>query len=201
MARYPRDLTGYGATPPSAQWPGGAKIAVQIVLNYEEGGENNILHGDPASEAFLSEITGAAPWSGQRHWNMESIYEYGSRAGFWRLHRMMGHLPITVYGVATALARAPEQVAAMKASGWEIASHGLKWVEHKDMPEAEERAVMDEAVRLHTEVVGEPPRGWYTAGVQTIPCVWRPRWGNSPMSQTVMPMICLIGISIRINRI
>ncbi|EBA10608.1 allantoinase PuuE [Roseobacter sp. CCS2] len=162
MTRYPRDMTGYGATPPQANWPHSAKIAVQIVLNYEEGGENNVLHGDPASEAFLSEITGASAWPGQRHWNMETIYEYGSRAGFWRLHRLMGDLPVTVYGVATALARAPEQVAAMKSSGWEIASHGLKWVEHKDMPEDEERAQIIEAIRLHTEVTGEAPRGWYT---------------------------------------
>ncbi|WP_299416143.1 allantoinase PuuE [uncultured Sulfitobacter sp.] len=160
--RYPRDMTGYGADVPDAQWPNGAKIAVQIVLNYEEGGENNILHGDAASEAFLSEITGAAPWEGQRHWNMETIYEYGARAGFWRVHRLLGDLPVTVYGVATALARAPEQVAAMLASEWEIASHGLKWVEHKDMSEEEERAQMLEAVRLHTEVTGTPPRGWYT---------------------------------------
>jgi OHCU decarboxylase len=162
VSRYPRDMTGYGANPPAANWPNGAKIAVQIVLNYEEGGENNILHGDAASEAFLSEITGAAAWPGQRHWNMESIYEYGSRAGFWRVHRMLSDLPITVYGVATALARAPEQLAAMKSSGWEIASHGLKWVEHKDMPADEERAAIAEAIRLHTEVVGEAPRGWYT---------------------------------------
>ncbi|MEL7214483.1 MAG: allantoinase PuuE [Pseudomonadota bacterium] len=162
MHRYPRDMTGYGPTPPNAAWPGGAKIAVQIVLNYEEGGENNILHGDAASEAFLSEIVGAAAWPGQRNWNMESIYEYGARAGFWRLHRMLGHLPLTVYGVATALARAPEQVAAMKAAGWEIASHGLKWIEHKDMPEDVERAQIREAIRLHTEVTGSAPRGWYT---------------------------------------
>lgn len=155
-------MTGYGAIPPAANWPSGAKIAVQIVLNYEEGGENNILHGDPASEAFLSEITGASPWPAQRHWNMESIYEYGSRAGFWRVHRMLSHLPVTVYGVATALARAPAQVAAMKTAGWEIASHGLKWIEHKDMPEDQERAQIAEAIRLHTEVVGEAPRGWYT---------------------------------------
>ncbi len=162
LNRYPRDMTGYGSNPPRANWPGGAKIAVQIVLNYEEGGENNILHGDPASEAFLSEITGAQAWPGQRHWNMETIYEYGSRAGFWRVHRILGDLPVTVYGVATALARAPEHVAAMQASGWEIASHGLKWIEHKDMSEDEERAQMAEAIRLHTEVTGEVPRGWYT---------------------------------------
>ena len=162
MNRYPRDMTGYGATPPNANWPGGARIAVQIVLNYEEGGENNILHGDPASEAFLSEITAAAPWPDQRHWNMESIYEYGARAGFWRAHRLLKDLPVTVYGVATALARAPEQVAAMKAAGWEIASHGLKWIEHKDMSADEERAQIREAIRLHTEVAGAPPRGWYS---------------------------------------
>lgn len=162
MNRYPRDMTGYGPTPPEAQWPGGARIAVQLVLNYEEGGENNILHGDAASEAFLSEIVGAAAWPNQRHWNMESIYEYGARAGFWRLHRMMKGLPVTVYGVATALARAPEQVAAMLSTGWEIASHGLKWVEYKDANPEDEAADMAEAIRLHTEVVGHPPHGWYT---------------------------------------
>ena len=162
MTRYPRDLTGHGAHVPAANWPNGAKIAVQIVLNYEEGGENSILHGDAASEAFLSEITGAQPWPGQRHWNMESIYEYGARAGFWRVYRLMKDLPITVYGIATALARSPEQVAAMKSAGWEIASHGLKWIEHKDMAPEEERAQIREAIRLHTEVVGAPPRGWYT---------------------------------------
>ncbi len=161
--RYPRDMTGYGAHPPAAAWPGGARVAVQFVINYEEGGENNTLHGDAASEAFLSEIVGAAPWPGQRHWNMESIYEYGARAGFWRLHRLFTGLgiPATVYGVATALARSPEQVAAMKEAGWEIASHGLKWIEYRDMPEAEERNHLMEAIRLHTEVTGERPRGWY----------------------------------------
>ncbi|EAQ01108.1 polysaccharide deacetylase family protein [Pseudooceanicola batsensis HTCC2597] len=164
MTRYPRDLIGYGPTPPDADWPGGAKIAVSFVLNYEEGGENNILHGDPASEAFLSEIIGAAPWPGQRHWNMESVYEYGARAGFWRLHRLFTRagIPLTVYGVATALARSPEQVWAMQEAGWEIASHGLKWIEHRDMDEAEERAQMQEAVRLHAEVTGLRPTGWYT---------------------------------------
>jgi len=164
MNRYPRNMIGYGPNAPDAKWPNGAKIAVQLVLNYEEGGENCVLHGDAASEAFLSDIAGAAQWQGQRHWNMESIYEYGARAGFWRLHRLFTgmDIPMTIYGVATALARSPEQVEAMKSAGWEIASHGLKWVEHKDMPEDEERAAIAEAIRLHTEVVGEPPRGWYT---------------------------------------
>ncbi|MBW0159094.1 allantoinase PuuE [Sedimentimonas flavescens] len=164
MIRYPRDMRGYGANPPDADWPGGARIAISMVLNYEEGGENNVLHGDAASEAFLSDIAGAAMWPDQRHWNMESIYEYGARAGFWRLHRLFTglNIPVTIYGVATALARNPEQVAAMKSARWEIASHGLKWVEHKDMPEDEERRQIAEAIRLHTEVVGAPPRGWYT---------------------------------------
>ena len=132
--RYPRDMHGYGGRPPFADWPGGAPVAVQFVLNYEEGGENSVLHGDAASEAFLSEIVGAAPWPGMRHWNMESIYEYGARAGFWRLHDLFvsRDVPLTVYGVATALARSPAQVAAMQAAGWEIASHGLKWIDYRD---------------------------------------------------------------------
>ena len=161
---YPRDMRGYGRTPPDPRWPNGAKICVQFVLNYEEGGENNILHGDAASEAFLSEIVGAQPWPGQRHWNMESIYEYGARAGFWRLWRMFTkrRLPLTVWGVATALMRSPEQVAAMKEAHWEIASHGYKWIDYKDFSEADERAHMREALRIHTEVVGERPLGWYT---------------------------------------
>ena len=164
MKRYPRDMRGYGQTPPDPHWPGGARIAVQFVLNYEEGGENSVLHGDAASEAFLSDIAGAQPWPGMRHWNMESIYDYGARAGFWRLHRLFtgAGIPVTIYGVASALARSPEQVRAMQAAGWEIASHGLKWVEHRDMPEDQERAAIAEAIRLHTEVTGERPRGWYT---------------------------------------
>ena len=164
MNRYTRDMRGYGPNPPHPQWPGDAKVAVQFVLNYEEGAENCVLHGDDASEAFLSDIPGAAPWPGKRHWNMESMYEYGARAGFWRLHRLFtgADIPLTIYGVARALSRSPEQVQAMKDAGWEIASHGLKWIEHKDMPEDAERAAIAEAVRLHTEVVGERPRGWYT---------------------------------------
>jgi OHCU decarboxylase len=170
--RYPRNLTGYGANPPQVTWPEGARVTISLVLNYEEGGENCLLHGDAQSEAFLSDIAGAQPWPGQRHWNMESLYDYGARAGFWRLHRLFTRLglPVTVYGVATALARSPEQVAAMKAAGWEIASHGLKWIEHRDMSEEEERKAIDAAIRLHTEVVGHPPRGWYTgrASVNTV---------------------------------
>ncbi|MCK3778732.1 allantoinase PuuE [Ensifer sesbaniae] len=161
--RYPRDLHGHGPNF-KITWPDGARIAVQFVINYEEGGENCVLHGDAASEAFLSEIVGAQPWQGQRHWNMESIYEYGARAGFWRLHRMFTErgVPATVYGVATALKRSPEQVAAMQDAGWEIASHGLKWIEHKDFSAERERQEIAEAIRLHTIVTGERPRGWYT---------------------------------------
>ncbi|MFC3725016.1 allantoinase PuuE [Neoaquamicrobium sediminum] len=161
--RYPRDMRGYGRNAPDPRWPGGAHVAVQFVVNYEEGGENCILHGDAASEAFLSEVVGAAPWPGKRHWNMESIYEYGARAGFWRLHRMFtqAEVPVTVYGVATALARSPDQVAAMQEAGWEIASHGLRWIDYRDHDEASERADLEEAIRLHTEVVGERPRGLY----------------------------------------
>ncbi len=164
MKNYPRDMKGYGGKPPHPKWPNAANVAVQFVLNYEEGGENNILHGDAASEAFLSEIVGAAAWPGQRHWNMESIYEYGARAGFWRLWRMFTErkVPLTIYGVATALQRSPDQVQAMKQADWEIASHGLKWVEHKDMSETDERASILEAIRIHTEVTGARPLGWYT---------------------------------------
>ncbi len=161
---YPRDLVGYGRNPPHPQWPNGARICVQFVINYEEGGENNILHGDRASEAFLSEIVGAQAWLGQRHMSMESIYEYGSRAGFWRLWRMFTErrMPVTVYGVATALMRNPEAVAAMKEADWEIASHGLKWIDYRDFSSDEERAHLKEAIRIHTEATGQRPLGWYT---------------------------------------
>jgi putative urate catabolism protein len=163
-AGYPRDLHGYGRNPPDPRWPGAARVAVQFVVNFEEGGENNILHGDRASEAFLSDVLGAQPWPGQRHANIESMFEYGSRAGFWRLWRIFGErkLPVSVFGVATALKRNPQVVAAMKEAGWDIASHSLKWVEHKDMSEAEERAEIADAIRVHTEVTGQRPLGWYT---------------------------------------
>jgi putative urate catabolism protein len=161
---YPRDLIGYGRTPPDPQWPGGARLAVQFVLNYEEGGERSILHGDSESEAFLSEIVGAQPWPGQRHMNMESIYEYGARAGFWRIWRLFTarRVPVTVYGVATALMRNPQAVAAMREADWEIASHGLRWIDYRDMPEDMERTHLYEALRIHTEVTGNRPLGWYT---------------------------------------
>ncbi|MAS05549.1 MAG: allantoinase PuuE [Ahrensia sp.] len=160
---YPRDLVGYGRTTPDPKWPNAAKLAVQFVVNYEEGGESSILDGDPASEKLLSEIVGADAWPGQRNLNMESLYEYGSRSGFWRLWRMFTErdMPVTVYGVTVAMMRNPEAVAAMKEAGWEIASHGLRWLEYKDFDEATERAHIHAAVRLHTEITGERPLGIY----------------------------------------
>ncbi|MGI9379283.1 MAG: allantoinase PuuE [Methyloligellaceae bacterium] len=160
---YPRDLIGYGRTTPDPKWPGNAKIALQFVMNYEEGGENCILHGDEASEAFLSEIVGAEPWPNQRHMNMESIYEYGSRSGFWRIWRLFRdyEIPITVYAIAMALSRNPQAVAAMKELDWEIASHGLRWIEYRHIPREIEKEHMEEAIALHTEATGERPYGWY----------------------------------------
>jgi len=160
---YPRDLRGYGRNPPAPRWPNDAAIAVQFVVNYEEGGENCILHGDPASEAFLSEIVGAAAWPGQRHMNMGSIYEYGSRSGFWRLWRLFSsrHVPVTVFAIAHALMRNPDVIPAMQESNWEIASHGLKWIDYKDVPRDGERSHIAEAIRLHTELTGARPAGFY----------------------------------------
>jgi putative urate catabolism protein len=160
---YPRDLIGYGARPPLANWPGQARVAVQFVINYEEGGENCVLHGDPASEAFLSEIIGAPAIPGMRHMNMESIYEYGARAGFWRLHRMFTerNLPVTVYGVAMALERNPGVVEAMLAADWEIASHGYRWIDYQHLDESVEREHLKHAIEIHTRVTGSRPLGWY----------------------------------------
>jgi allantoinase len=161
---YPRDMMGYGATPPQAEWPGNARIAVQFVINYEEGGENCILHGDTASEAFLSEIMGAQPLPGVRHMNMESISEYGSRAGFWRLHRLFTtrRIPVTVYGIAMALERNPAAVEAMLTAGWEIASHGYRWIDYQYVAEEVEREHLHRAIAIHTRVTGSRPLGWYT---------------------------------------
>ncbi len=160
---YPRDLIGYGRQPVHPRWPGAARIALQFVLNYEEGGENNVLHGDPASETFLSEIIGAAAFPA-RHMSMESLYEYGSRAGLWRLLRMFEEraLPLTVFGVSMALKRNPEAVAAFRQLGHEIACHGLKWISYQNVDEATERAHMREAVQIIRELTGEAPAGWYT---------------------------------------
>ena len=160
---YPRNLSGYGQHPPAAEWPDGARTAVQFVINYEEGGENCVLHGDAASEAFLSEIVGAEAIPGQRHMNMESIYEYGSRAGFWRLHRLFTErkLPVTVFAVAMALERNPAVVVAMRDAGWEIASHGYRWIDYQFVDEATEREHLRQALEIHERVCGTRPLGWY----------------------------------------
>lgn len=174
---YPRNLAGYGRAGIDPQWPDDARIAVSFVVNYEEGGENCLLHGDAASEGFLSEMTGAQPWPGMRHWSMESVYEYGARAGFWRIWRLFDDAGIkpTVYGVATALMRSPEQVAAMQESEWEIASHGLKWIDYKAHTREAEAGDMAEAIRIHSEVTGSRPSGWYTGrcSINTVDLVAR----------------------------
>jgi len=160
---YPRDLRGYGRQPPEPKWPDGARTAVQFVVNYEEGAENCVLHGDAASEAFLSDIVGAVAYPEQRHMNMESLYEYGARAGFWRLHRMFTErdLPVTVFGVAMALERNPGAVAAMQEAHWEIASHGYRWVDYQQVDEITEAKHMRLAIDIHTRVTGKRPLGWY----------------------------------------
>ena len=160
---YPRDLRGYRGHPPDADWPGAARIAVQFVINYEEGAENCVLHGDPASEAFLSEIVGAKPIENQRSMNMESLYEYGARAGFWRLQRLFTEheFPVTVFGVAMALERNPEAVSAMQDAGWEIASHGYRWIDYQPVDEATEKKHLQKAIDVHTSVTGTRPTGWY----------------------------------------
>jgi len=163
MDRYPRDLIGYGAHPPHARWPGGARIAVQIVLNYEEGSENSVLHGDAASETFLSEIIGAQPFA-MRHLSMESLYEYGSRAGLWRLLRLFRErrIPVTIFGVAMALERNPAAVAVMLEDGHEIASHGWRWISYQQMDEKTEREHVSRAVVVIKRLTGTAPEGWYT---------------------------------------
>ena len=164
-----RDMAGYGDRPPDPKWPDGARVAVQFVINYEEGGERCVLHGDDSSEAFLTDIAGSTALRGRRNPNVESTYEYGSRAGFWRLHRLFTarSVPVTVYGVATALERNPDAVRAMLDAGWEIASHGLRWIDYQDVGEAEEREHLRRAVEIHTRLTGSRPLGWYTGRTST----------------------------------
>ena len=160
---YPRDMIGYGPTPPDAQWPNDARIAVQFVINYEEGGENNILHGDKGSEAFLSEMVGAQSHVGARSMAMESLYEYGSRAGFWRLHRIFTErqAPVTVFAVASAMAHNPAAVDTMLTAEWEVASHGFKWIDYQYIAEDIEREHIANAIDIHTRLTGARPLGWY----------------------------------------
>jgi allantoinase len=160
---YPRDLRGYAGQPPHAQWPNQARIAVQFVLNYEEGAENHVLHGDAGSEQFLSDIIGAASYP-DRHMSMDSLYEYGSRAGFWRIHQEFSRrgLPLTVFGVAMALARHPDIVAAIKAADYDVVSHGWRWIHYQHMDSDMEREHLHKAVHVLTDLFGKPPTGWYT---------------------------------------
>jgi putative urate catabolism protein len=160
---YPRDLVGYGENPPHANWPNGARIAVQFVVNYEEGGENSILHGDKGSEAFLSEMVGAQSQVGARAMAMESLYEYGSRAGIWRLLRLFDEfaMPVTVFGVASAMERNPEAVATMLKARWEVATHGYRWIDYQNVPEEIEREHIAKAIEIHTRLTGSRPLGWY----------------------------------------
>jgi putative urate catabolism protein len=164
VSGYPRDMLGYGAHPPHPRWPGDARIALQFVLNYEEGAENCVLHGDAASETFLSEIIGAAPFAARRHMSMESLYEYGSRAGFWRLLRLFEArgLPLTMFAVGMALTRNPEAARAMVAAGHEVASHGWRWINYDQVDEATERAHLHLAIQAITRLTGARPLGWYT---------------------------------------
>lgn len=161
--KYPRDLIGYGRRPPHPRWPNGARVALQFVLNHEEGGENCVLHGDAASETFLSEIIGAQPFN-MRHMSMESLYEYGSRAGLWRVLRTFEQrkLPLTIFAVAMALQRHPEAAAAFSELGHEIACHGLRWISYQHIDESTERAHLQEAVAILRELTGNAPLGWYT---------------------------------------
>ena len=163
-AAYPRDLAGYGRNPPKANWPGGARIAVQFVLNYEEGGEMNVLHGDKQSEIFLSEIVGALPFVGARHMSMESIYEYGSRVGVWRLLDLFRsrQVPLTVFAVAMALERLPKVAEVVLKDGHEICSHGFRWINYHGMPIDEEREHLQRAIEIQKRITGERPLGWYT---------------------------------------
>ena len=161
---YPRDLVGYGPTPPAACWPNGAQLAVQFVINYEEGAENSILHGDAASEAFLSDLVGAEPRPGARHRSMESLYEYGSRVGVWRLFRLFRsrQVPVTVFAVAMALERHPQVAEAAMQAGFEICSHGYRWIDYHFVPKDIERAHLLEAIEIQKRITGERPLGWYT---------------------------------------
>lgn len=163
VSNYPRELIGYGQNPPHPHWPNNAQLALQFVINYEEGSENCILHGDAASEAFLSEIIGASPLLGDRNMNMESMYEYGSRAGFWRLHRLFTQrdIPLTVYAVAMALERNPEAAAAMVEAKWEVASHGYRWIDYQYVGEDVERSHIQKAIEIHTKMTGDRPLGIY----------------------------------------
>ena len=197
---YPRDLVGYGAKP---HRPGGARIAVQFVINYEEGGENCILHGDEASEAFLSDIVGAEPWPGQRHLSMESMYEYGSRAGAWRLLRLFQErdMTATCFCVGMALERHPEPVRAMRNAGFEIASHGYRWIDYRHVDEATERQHIAQSVAAHERLLGERPLGF----IKVVPAITAGGFASKraalSTTPTATPTTCLITTAVLSRRI
>ena len=161
--KYSRNMVGYGSKGPKVKWPNNARIALQIVLNYEEGAENCIINGDKHSEVFLSEIIGAQPVKG-RHINMESLYEYGSRSGFWRLHKLFQEkkIPITIFGVGMALEKNPEICKAIKDANYEVASHGWRWIDYQSVKKSEEKKHMKLVIKKIKEIFGERPLGWYT---------------------------------------
>ncbi|MFF4495865.1 allantoinase PuuE [Streptomyces sp. NPDC001546] len=169
MSGYERDLVGYGAEPPQVRWPGGARVAVSLVLNYEEGGERNVLEGDEGSEGYLHEIVGAPPVAGGRDLNAESMFAYGARAGFWRVHRTVTahRVPLTVFAVGQALERNPQAARAMGDAGWEVAGHGWRWIDYRDVPEETERADIARTVATIERLVGRRPVGWYTGRVSS----------------------------------
>lgn len=195
ISGYPRDMVGYGRNPPDPKWPGGAAIAVQIVLNYEEGGENNILDGDAAAEAYLTEVVGTQPILGQRNLAVESQDEYGSRAGFWRIHRLFTSrgIPLTAHAVTMALARKPETAAAMVEAEWEISSHACRWIEYRDMKEEQERTDIGESIRPQAAVTGSRPLGWCTGGSRRTRGACSPRRAGFSTLRTHAPMTCRTG--------
>lgn len=194
-ADYPRDLIGYGSNPPHPRWPGDARIALSFVLNYEEGGERNILHGDKESEAFLSEMVAAQPLQGQRNMSMESLYEYGSRAGVWRILKLFKQfdIPLTVFAVAMAAQRHPDVIRAMVADGHEICSHGYRWIDYQNMDEAQEREHMRQAIQILTESAANARSAGTPAAPGRIHGDWSWRKAVFFMIATPTTMTCRTG--------
>ena len=192
---YPRDMVGYGRDRPHPDWPGDARIAVQFVINYEEGAENSVLHGDAGSETLLTEFGFVEPRIGERALPVESMYEFGSRVGFWRLHRLFTErsVPVTVFGVAMALARNPDAVAAMTEAGWEIASHGYRWIDYHAVPEAEERAHIGRRSRSRPNSRAPARSAVSSAGAARIPSASWPRRAASSTARIPTPTSCPTG--------
>ena len=200
---YPRDLIGYGAAPPRAEWPGGARLALQFVLNYEEGGENSILHGDVASEAFLSETIGAKPWPGQRNMSMESVYEYGSRVGVWRIFALFAEqrIPLTIFAVAMALERHPQVAEAALQAGHEICSHGYRWIDYRDIAEMSNASICRRRSKSSSALLAKGHSAGTPDGPAPIPVAWLPKKAVSYTIQTIIAMIFRFGRRSKTNRI